>query len=103
MATYAEQLRERLAQITGNAEAATTWEQLKAARERSRSETLRDVAMLNAQTDAYKQRLMNLMNMTGTVSKPAAVFKPKTQKKQTRVSATDPLELMKAIQSVKFI
>lgn len=89
MASYADQLRERLAQISQQSDAATTWEQLKKARDRQRQASLAAISNLQQETNAYNQRLANYAQMYNagrfvptptptTTKKPAAKKKKKT-------------------------
>lgn len=66
MATYSDLLRERLAQISDNAEALTTWERLKAQREKQRAASLAALSGVNNQASAYQQQLANLAEMYGS-------------------------------------
>jgi hypothetical protein len=72
MASYSDRLRDRLKQISATSDDATTWSQLKAAREKARKASLADVANINAQTAGYAERLRNYREldkggyMTGT-------------------------------------
>lgn len=66
MTSYSDQLRERLAQISESSDAATTWEQLKRARERQRQASLSAIQSLQAETNAYNQRLANYAQMYGS-------------------------------------
>lgn len=71
MASYADQLRERLAQISGNAEALTTWEQLKRARQKQQEASMQAIQAMNAQRDAYNTQLANYAQMynSGSIKK----------------------------------
>lgn len=92
MASYADQLRARLAQISEQSEAATTWEQLKKARERQRQASLSAIQSLRAETDAYNQRLANYAQMYGSgrfVVPPTTTKKPKKKKNKTSSSLGD--------------
>lgn len=98
MASYADQLRERLAQITGMNEAATTWEQLKRQREAQRRATMEALGFINSQTDAYRQQLSNYASMynSGKVVRPATPSIPsgsqtKKRKKKSGGSLGDAL------------
>lgn len=63
MASYADQLRERLAQISDNSDALTTWEQLKRARQKQQETSMQAIQQLNAQRDAYNTQLANYAQM----------------------------------------
>lgn len=65
MATYSESLRQRLAQISDNAEALTTWDKLKQARQRQQRSSQDAIRQLNGETQMYNQRLANYGQMTG--------------------------------------
>jgi hypothetical protein len=102
MATYNELLRERLAQISNNAEALTTWEQLKAQRDRQKRQAAEALTMLNGQTSAYQQQLRNLgsiynstpLNPTPSFNNPSkspSTTKKKPPKKKKNTSLGDSL------------
>lgn len=76
MASYADQLRARLAQIGDNADALTTWEQLKRARAKQDEATQLAVQQLNSQRNAYNTQLANYTQMYNS----GQVVKPKKKK-----------------------
>lgn len=82
MASYSDLLRERLAQISNNAEALTTWERLKAQREKQHAASLAAISGIQGQTSAYQQQLANLAELygSGSYSKPSSL--PSTAKKK---------------------
>jgi hypothetical protein len=86
MATYSDLLRERLAQISGNAEALTTWERLKAQREKQKAASLAAISGVQGQTSAYQQQLANLAQMygSGSYSKPSSLPSTAKKKKPTK-------------------
>lgn len=90
MASYADQLRERLAQISQQSEAATTWEQLKKARDRQRQANLAAINSLNQETAAYNQRLANYAQMynSGRFVTPQVTPSLPTKKSSTKKSTT---------------
>jgi hypothetical protein len=84
MATYSDLLRERLAQISDNAEALTTWEKLKAQREKQKAASLAAISGISGQTSAYQQQLANLAEMygSGSVNPPKLPSTAKKKKKK---------------------
>jgi hypothetical protein len=86
MASYADQLRERLAAISESSEAATTWEQLKKARERQRQASLMAIQSLKGETDAYNQRLANFAQMYGSAKITPPTIPTTSKKKPAKKS-----------------
>lgn len=92
MASFSDQLRQRLAQISESNDSATTWEQLKRQREKQKQATLEAIGQINAQTDMYRNQLANYAKIygSGRVTPGPAAPVP-TKKKQTKKKSSGSL------------